>query len=158
MIKRFIYWITNKHFCKGCCLFCKFYKKCRKNEEYDMRKIIFRGKRTDNGEWVEWTLLGALFANPNIEVDLETIGQYTGLIDRNGKRIFEGDIVRDKMRFCLKGEEYNAHNYPVIFSNGEFCLGGIQDRSLYPMYLEVIGNIHDNPDLLKEDLLKEREG
>lgn len=108
-----------------------------------MREILFRGKRVDNGEWVYGYLC---------EVIPETVGQYTGLTDKNGKKIFEGDIVH-----CISNTD--CGNCVVIFEEGEFRL--IPDR-YYKTYTtgggyhaircfikEVIGNIHDNPELLK---------
>lgn len=143
-----------------------------------MREILFRGKRIDNGEWVYGAFcpkscddpFGPMLDKPSIiklegpcdgwwfDVDSSTIGQYTGLTDKNGKRIFEGDIVRFYER-QLGGEDA-----PVIqsvgYEEGGFCVyryflnnwlrnainGNIQLEGI-----EVIGTIHDNPELLKEE-------
>ena len=144
-----------------------------------MREILFRGKRLDNGEWVEgwyqpettikhWNgsqeTVGVTIAYKVEEgfledtlVDPPTVGQYTGLTDKNGKRIFEGDIVaqnwydydepRDdsfgKVVFC----EYDC-SFSVMDVNkdGFMPLGRCGS---YHWEVEVIGNIHDNPELLK---------
>lgn len=131
-----------------------------------MREILFRGKRTDNGEWVEgcylqedkrpketfieWFERGSFF--PTLKrVIPETVGQYTGLCDKNGNKIFEGDIVKTKYgRLCLI----------KWLSTGCFCgidLIPIEVKSRKPhtwdLYcsenLEVVSNIHDNPELLE---------
>lgn len=128
-----------------------------------MREILFRGKRTDNGEWVEGYLLkadGVYTKIINYEVkngevydyhyfvDPKTVGEYVGMTDKNGKRIFEGDII---MRFTcdknttLKGVvEYADGAFGVRFADGagQFIC--------FFEYGEVIGNIYDNPELLKE--------
>ena len=136
----------------------------------EIREVIFRGKRADNGEWIEGSLLGIDWCDkpstysiaPNTPVSVfysvipETVGQFTGLTDKNGVRIFEGDIVRYAER-RLGGEDVSVA-FPVTFDEGGFCahhyflnnwlrngLGGntkLED-------IEVIGNIHDNPELLK---------
>ena len=123
-----------------------------------MREVLFRGKRTDNGEWVKGYLyithigsheIGSYDAEINIErltfdVIPETVGQYTGLIDKNGVRIFEGDILRD---------DDNEENGVVEFIDGEFCVvfGNVETHGIYDIACccYVIGNIHDNPDMLR---------
>ena len=118
-----------------------------------MREILFRGKRIDNGEWVSGTMYRiAIDLNPFImvedkrgcsyEVDEETVGQYTGLKDKNGKMIFEGDIVKAD----------NGHISEVTFHFGAFCCYcqcHDTHNTLWSDILTVIGNIHDNPELLK---------
>lgn len=140
-----------------------------------MREILFRGKRVDSGEWID----GYLFRlseslNPFImiknrseshEVFPETIGQYTGLTDKNGKKIFESDIVCTRYRngeICCSGD--------VQFSHGVYgaeWLGNKKNKSMVGGWgqlhnlrrfdddiindIEVIGNIYDNPELLENE-------
>lgn len=125
-----------------------------------MREILFRGKQSDNGKWVE----GCLDHNPltkltfirkpkHIYTDVvmvlpETIGQYTGLKDKNGKKIFEGDV----MPLWDSGERYL---YKVIYNSDCFMLAMLDsEQGSYPLSTkhkmsEVIGNIHDAPELNK---------
>ena len=119
-----------------------------------MREILFRGKRVDSGELVYGWLcrVGDKYANI-VEKDTEvlysvstkTIGQYTGLIDKNGRKIFEGDIV-DCLEFY--GEVYYDPEgcFDLRDNTPEMCGGFIGDYNS----LEVVGNIHDNPELLEE--------
>ena len=125
-----------------------------------MREVLFRGKRTDNGEWVKGYLyithigaheIGSYDAEINIErftfdVIPETVGQYTGLTDKNGKRIFEGDIVSlVKHDGLIYKVVYVPCRYELVNSKGVNCF--VLD--IYKSEnIEVIGNIHDNPELL----------
>lgn len=136
-----------------------------------VREIIFRGKRKDNGEWVEGSYMyansrcwivdnGARFDYGELddceEVDPQTVGQFVGLVDRKDRKIFEGDIVKDPG----VAPQYPGV-YVVEFDYGSFGLRNITDGaiSITPFddseyyidafSIEVIGNIHDNPELLE---------
>ena len=134
-----------------------------------MREILFHGKRADNGEWVEGDLLQIKYYNkPIIECKImpqapvssaypvipETVGQYTGLTDKNGKRIFEGDIVNVIYTSSL-GEEFTQIT-TVRYDETECCFYPMRweedcvncDYSTEITEIVVIGNIHDNPELL----------
>lgn len=129
-----------------------------------MREILFRGKRVDNGEWtygylfVCWDrcyiLYGMRGDNPiKEEVIPETVGEYTGLIDKNGKKIFEGDIVKGKMFNAMVRIEHRKHL--IIFSDGSFCAEWYIGQDNYhndlhnTFDIKVIGTIYDNPELLE---------
>ena len=160
-----------------------------------MRDILFRGKH--NGEWVYGGFASAPKKTLIIEisdtmptrmegkhVDPETIGQYTGLLDKNGKKIFEGDILKVKHGIMGREEEKpkmprNAYdmyyeenergmygrwfyfrNYAVEYkahgnSRGKYIVRNGSDQCdftnslFYNHDAEIIGNIHDNPELLK---------
>lgn len=125
-----------------------------------MREILFRGKSNDNGEWVCGDLIQNRFKR-GIYIEFydkscipakhileqiipDTVGQYTGLEDKNFKMIFEGDIV-----------EYHEGIAKITWEETEALFGIKQDNdvrdfnSYWGQDLEVIGNIHDNPELLK---------
>lgn len=130
-----------------------------------MREIKFRAKRADNGAWVYGDLQHVQRINTkeqaeqrgrhsdpavrieNYDVDEQTIGQYTGLKDKNGREIYEGDILYYK--------EINFQTR-VIYRNGGFYfshLGGIHFTAIGEDEINkyaVVGNIHDNPELLTE--------
>ena len=119
------------------------------------REILFRGKRTDCGEWVtdSETYIrdgdGIWLSDENLNVVTvipETVGQYTGLTDKNGVRIFEGDIVSlVKHDGLIYKVVYVPCRYELVNSKGVNCF--VLD--IYKSEnIEVIGNIHDNPELL----------
>lgn len=122
-----------------------------------MREILFRGKRIDNGEFVEGDLLHSYFENgdtciccPNWtnikQITPETVGQFTGLTDKNGVKIFEGDVVISfsGIKYAIK---YDAPNF-VITPEGWVTRYLMSDCGLS---YEVIGNIYDNLELLEEE-------
>ena len=143
-----------------------------------MREILFRGKRTDNGEWE----YGDLWCNPygkrvvcivspvndqgttgGNEVDPETVGQYTGLLVKNGTKIFEGDFIRKDfgdeigiIKFgeyrCAFDDDFAEHiGFYVEWLFGDFK-GFLRNDLGYWLgkthHVETIGNIHDNHELL----------
>lgn len=136
-----------------------------------MRDILYRGKRIDNGEWVEGLPFGCIYGGFSdgaissirqtvtkygdiYEVVPETVGQYTGLKDKNGKRIFEGDIVQwedenfnnytSVVEWC--GEKWN---YPAFdLAKHDYECNGLQYVH-EDCTIEVIGTIYDNPELLE---------
>ena len=139
-----------------------------------MREILFRGKRVDNGEWVYGDIIHRrYYKNTDVvvirtedsgfdnysdyEVDPDTVGQYTGLTDKNGRKIFEGDIIHlEYSQVFFGGEYFGEYTAEVSYKEGCFITDGINngDEIETPLSgfdndeLEIIGNIHDNPELL----------
>ena len=132
-----------------------------------MRKILFRGKTLD-GFWVRGDLVRT---NPceyhivtadlddynNIVfsfeyfVDYKTVGQYTGLSDKNGKGIFEGDILKyqrgfDRYDSMIVVWNENTASLVMAYSSDMYYYETLMNTH---MYCEVIGNIHDNPELME---------
>jgi uncharacterized phage protein (TIGR01671 family) len=115
------------------------------------REILFRGKGAIG--WVYGYLVGEDQIGLHF-VDKKTIGQFSSQIDKKGKKIFEGDIVK-------YGDRDKAAKFVVTFCQGEYLLDSSGDdcpcdmksRRLSmsnPYYLRVIGNIHDNPELMEK--------
>ena len=143
-----------------------------------MREILFRGKQIDNGEWVygyyefyngghyinvqtDRVNSGGYPIREFIEVIPETVGQHTGLTNRNGKKIFEGDIVKEKYEVFVsaRAKEKRVKIGYVEYESNSLCCGYYayfwndteKWRGNFAIHCgcEVIGNIHDNPELLK---------
>lgn len=140
------------------------------------RQILFRGKRTDNGEWIYWDVYGRICTIKGKEtravrkkasgeryyyhvieikqlLDLKTITQYVRLPDKNGRKIFDGDIVR----VLLSWDGNDVMDIGRVFYSEELC--GFYRTSkvfdgcpsmIYADKYEVIGNIYDNPELIGE--------
>lgn len=138
-----------------------------------MREILFRGKQIDNGEWffgwyeppVEWDghKFGTTIAYiceegylDDAEVDPATVGQFTGLTDKNGKKIFEGDILVCRQEINGNWIDCCVEIGFVEMKHGAFGLHRKQGYYrpfkdwLEDYEYEIIGNIHDNPELLGE--------
>lgn len=130
-----------------------------------MREIKFRG-RTPSGEWVCGDL-HIMTIHPHIHtnfcskfiIDSDTIGQFTGLHDKNGKEIYEGDIISRKYTIgpqCCFSEGKEEINY-IGFRQSEckfIVVCANRHHDLYEPYnrhVEVIGNIYDNPELLNRE-------
>ena len=146
-----------------------------------MREILFRGKCLDNGKWAEGFVVASrenTYSNgfemitvdginydeldnyipdfTSYAVDPSTIGQYTGLKDKNGKKIFEGDIVR-----CMT--KYGGDIGIVTFKDGKFVIywqseyhypkcRKITDYYYVNARTKIMGNIYDNPELIREEV------
>ena len=133
-----------------------------------MREILFRGKRVDNGEWIQGDIVqfpvhGVVRiveqepSYKDAEVDSDTVGQYTGLTDKNGRKIFEGDIIHlEYSQVFFGGVYFGEYTAEVSYKEGCFITDGINngDEIETPLSgfnndeVEIIGNIHDNPELL----------
>ena len=130
-----------------------------------MREILFRGKRLQGGEWVEGYFFksdinkkeresgkATIIFTPDCDTFImvpechnsfmvvsDTVGQYTGMKDKNGKRVFEGDILSLR----------TGRQHVVRFEDGAFVLENTAIPVSFANKFEVIGNIHDNPEMLK---------
>lgn len=129
-----------------------------------MREYLFRGKRLSDGKWWEGYLT-VVFQHTYIEkaneneafrfvVDPETVGQFTGRVDKNGKKVFEGDIIRITAfapNIFVGVVLWDDHDQCYLIVKDPIEQIHIDDFGNYgkPSYYEVIGNIHDNPELLE---------
>ena len=135
------------------------------------REILFKAKRADNGEWVEGfyfefkgetyiaemrqTFMTTYYTEESVvdfnmrayEVEAETICQYTGLTDKNGRKIWENDIIRCGRNIIVTWDEHFASW--CLTGKGWLCKHFFGE-SQNPEDCEVVGNIFDNPDLLEE--------
>ena len=136
-----------------------------------MREILFRGKRISNSKWVEGFMYSQHFPlefrddfyircyDTDYLVIPETVGQYTGLTDKNGVRIFEGDILKSTIKIIDYADvgfsisHYDEEDIGIVeWRKDGFMIAhksGTWARSFYGSENYVIGNIHDNPDILK---------
>jgi len=128
-----------------------------------MRTIKFRGKRLDNGEWVvgfyqphangKVVFIGDYSGLTDIpklhKVILESVGQWTGLVDKNGKEIYEGDMVKAENTQNVGEIKYvHEHGSFLVYSHDENgAYYEYLDIGLCEKYFEVIGNVFDNGDL-----------
>ena len=140
-----------------------------------MREILFRAKRVDNGEWVEGYLFDDGFSEPkhyfvggivvepyigtaddywNItgidfcEIDPETLCQFTGMMDKNGKRIWEDDIVKHEISDTLGTVKWYQEDY-VGWCVDDVMIDEQQFTDEMWNECEVVGDIFDTPELLK---------
>lgn len=152
------------------------------------REILFKGKRADNGKWIRGDLITTPFIrnttqqnivyildvtkaeydcfedltedNGYFEVYPETVCQYTGLTDKNGRKIFEGDIVKTKFFGKDNGNGQNFADYDIfkiVYKDGIYLLENNRRRfsaqyipDMMGNGIKVIGNIFDNPELMEE--------
>ena len=139
-----------------------------------MREILFKAKRMDNGEWGEGSFLNVsnkhfyIFTGKldisngyldfeKYSVNPDTICQYTGLTDKNGNKIWENDVVFCKQYIGGNQIDYHIEKGYVEMKHGAFGLHRLKPDAYYRPFkdwledyeYEVIGNIFDNPELLK---------
>ena len=140
------------------------YKKPIKNLDHIMRTIKFRGK-TQDGEWVYGYYLPSIYEDVDIITVLEdfnlnqknyavlkeTVGQFTGLTDKNGKEIYEGDIATDGENIYTV--EFSMWSYAFVWdkhgSQNNFHFEKDDNQEM-----ELVGNIYDNPELRTKTEMK----
>lgn len=143
-------------------------------EEKEKRKILFRGKCKANGLWYYGFLYKDCFILGGDEddmygeyhdtidktwidtymscVDPKTVGQFTGLYDKNGKEIFEGDIIKESYDVYTPYYTVVTYDAPGFVGTKDYrhcCNYETDELRSESKYFEIIGNIHDNPELLE---------
>ena len=138
-----------------------------------MREIIFRGKRIDTGEWVYGNFVlyehmgevkhiivtdwAQVYVNSHFVIP-ETVGQDTGLKDKNGKEIYEGDII-EKTYYSYHQPEC-SELFEIKYEGLSFHFEHIKGSTFHLPFtedIEIIGNIHDNPELVEGERVEVRE-
>lgn len=142
-----------------------------------MRTFKFRGKRIDNGEWIYGSLVVETYPDfcnyfirtkgeedwtsryKDVPVDKNTLGQFTGLYDKNNKEIYEGDILKDEYGRIMKvvyKENWGKFQFELLKITGEKWTNNFRFADLTDWFdsslsetPEIIGNIYDNPELLE---------
>lgn len=135
-----------------------------------MREILFKAKRLDNGEWVEGSLISTednsgfilrsktkafipkgtntFCSTECYEIDQTTLCQYTGLTDKNGKKIWENDIVRNEEGDIGVVQWFEEHAAFMIWNKTKNCVCYLAENDF--LKIEIVGNEFDNPELLEE--------
>lgn len=111
---------------------------CGEHGEFKDNKYMIQSDELEMGEYNKYFI-----------TDDNSIGQFTGLHDKNGKEIYEGDIIRATKRTDL---ELNYHNFKVFMHNGCYMFGNYNAHEFFDKFnfKEVIGNIYENKELLNE--------
>ena len=126
-----------------------------------MRKILFRGK-TKKGVWIYGVPtydLKYIFNDEQLdsvdryEVIPETVGQFTGLTDKNGKEIYEFDIIKTETGKLMEVKWLDRRACFYLQRDG-WAFVYYFGEAVEPNYCEIIGNIHENPELIKKDRMK----
>ena len=135
-----------------------------------MREILFKAKRLDNGEWVEGSLISTednsgfilrsktkafipkgtntFCSTECYEIDQTTLCQYTGLVDKNGQKIWENDIVRNEEGDIGVVQWFEEHAAFMIWNKTKNCVCYLAENDF--LKIEIVGNEFDNPELLEE--------